>query len=182
MLTACISRLALAMTILLACSAPSFAQRSSNLREAIRSLKINECTSLPATASVTPIKSTRSDWTRLTRLSPGQMVIVELATPESARGRMVSVDDNGIVVETPNGVRRFERAQVAQVTAESSRTLKVAWALTGVGAGLVIANAATRPGEAGPGKLWFVGAPIAVIGGVMVHSEMSRTGLVYRRP
>ena len=121
-------------------------------------------------------------WKRVKALRERQWISVGLAGGQRVRGRVISVDDTALSIDVPSGggVRRVDRADVLTIRAEATRRMVIAGFMTAGGAGLVIANAASRPAEALPGKLWLAGAPLAIVGAVVVRDEMRRTGFVYR--
>ena len=142
------------------------------------SLRLNE-QSDGLMGAATPAPETVCCWTRVGALREGQWITVDIAGGQRFRGRVVKVDDTGVVLTSAAATRRIDRADVVKIRAEPTRRMKVAGFMTAGGAGLVIANAAARPAEALPGKLWFAGIPLTVVGAAMMHHEMRRTGVIY---
>jgi len=108
---------------------------------------------------------------------------VSVATAgKKVTGDLVAVDDASITIITAFGKRhRFDRAQVSEIRVRRSPVGKTAPVVTIAGVGLVVANAATRPAEAGPGVAWLIGMPMAILGGIAMTQQLRPSELVYQR-
>jgi hypothetical protein len=76
---------------------------------------------------------------------------------------------------------KLARDEIVEVSARKTTTWKTGVGLAVAGLGMMVVSAANRPAEAGPGPAWLAGAPIALVGSLIAHSERSRQGLIYRR-
>lgn len=132
--------------------------------------------------TVSPKRGTPCCWTSIMALRQGQTIIIELAGRQHVRGRVISVDHDAVTLVPAGGgdARRIERPDVVSVKAEPSRRMVVGGVVLAAGAGLLIADLASRPSETLPGKFWLAGMPLAIGGGAAVYQEKRRTGLIYR--
>lgn len=136
-------------------------------------------------AAALPIRpKSKANWYRLSALQPGQVISVDVAGKRRMTGRLISVDDTSVTLETIHGTQRVDRMDVLRVTAAATRRLKVAGFVTAAGLGLMIAHLASTStvSEPLPTKFSLAGLPTALIGVTLVGKERPRTGLIYRKP
>jgi hypothetical protein len=127
-------------------------------------------------------QSAACDWTRVTHLRPGQSIVVRTGPGQPLAGRLVSATDTDITLAVGDVRRVVVRDQVAEVSARLTARRITGLVLAIGGTVLMVANAATRPPEAGPGPMLFAGTPLMVAGSFALRAERGHTGLVYRRP
>ena len=132
--------------------------------------------------SVVFAQSAACDWTRVVRLRPGQAVTVQTLPGERLTGRLVQATGDDITLVINDVPRTVSRDRVADVSARMTARRVTGFLLTITGTALMVANAASRPPEAGPGPMLFAGLPILAAGSFTLRAERGHTGLVYRRP
>ena len=133
---------------------------------------------LPAVSSA----QSTCDWARVQALSPGQTITVEASAGLKVSGRLVTMTPGDLTISTGGAAEKIARDRIVEVSAAKTRTWKTGVGLVIAGLGLMVANATTRPAEAGPGPAWIAGLPITLVGSLIVHGEKPRQGLIYRRP
>jgi hypothetical protein len=124
----------------------------------------------------------KTDWNRVTRLRSGQRITLETVDGTRLTGRLIEVNNAAVILETIAGPRPLARVDVSRITAHVTTRMTAAGFLAAAGVGLLIANAASRPAETLPGKMWFAGVPLGVVGAVLIHREKPRIGVIYTRP
>lgn len=122
------------------------------------------------------------EWTRVRVLHPGQSIAVRTADGRQTAGRLVTSTDTEVIVAVGGVPETLSRDRVAEISAPRTAASKTGIGLVLVGLSLMVAGVANRPAEAGPGPAWLAGAPMALVGGLVVRSERKNVGLIYRRP
>jgi len=132
--------------------------------------------------SVALAQNAACDWTRVRVLHPGQSIAVRTADGRQTAGRLVTSTDTEVTVAVGGVPEKLSRDRVAEISAPRTAASKTGIGLVLAGLSLMVAGVANRPPEAGPGPAWFAGAPMALVGALVVRSERKNVGLIYRRP
>ena len=129
-----------------------------------------------------------NDWSTVQNVPPGDELIINLKSGKSLKGKMSSVNDDGLSVVRKNKTETIRRDDISRIEQRKRKAEKGKYAAIGAGigagSGLAIGLAKNSPpiddGEIYPVVGTILGAGIGALGGFLFGQAKRKRVLIYQ--